>query len=63
MIQMILNPFKFHLIQIGPSRTQKIETKYGFEDLEKMNNSLHRNFSRFGMDFSLKFRETSMFRI
>jgi hypothetical protein len=29
---------------------QKFETKYGFEDLEKMNNLLHRNFFRFRKD-------------
>jgi hypothetical protein len=35
---------------------RKIE-KYGFEDLEEMNNFLHRNFLRFRMDLELKFRE------
>jgi hypothetical protein len=28
----------------------KIKIKYGFEDLGEMNNFLHRNFSRCGMD-------------
>jgi hypothetical protein len=36
---------------------KKFEVKYGFEDLEEMNNFLHRNFHRFGMDLELKFRE------
>jgi hypothetical protein len=30
---------------------QKLEIKYGFEILEKMNNFLHRNFFRFGRNF------------
>jgi hypothetical protein len=30
---------------------QKSEIKYVFEDLEKMNNFLHRKFFRFGGDF------------
>jgi hypothetical protein len=30
---------------------QKSTIKYGFEDLEKINNLLHRNFFRFGRDF------------
>jgi hypothetical protein len=34
---------------------RKIKIKYGFKDLEEMNNFLHRNFSRFGMDLELKF--------
>jgi hypothetical protein len=37
----------------------KIEIKFGFEDLEEMNNFLHRNFPRFEIDFALKFREVS----
>jgi hypothetical protein len=31
--------------------SKKIGIKYGFEELEKMNNFLHRSFFRFGMDF------------
>jgi hypothetical protein len=38
----------------------KIEIKYGFEDIEEINNFLHRNFLRFGMDLELKFREFSL---
>jgi hypothetical protein len=38
---------------------KKIEIKYDFEDLEEMNNVLHRNFLRFEMDLELKFREFS----
>jgi hypothetical protein len=30
---------------------QKFEIKYGFKDLEKTNNFLHRNFFRFGRYF------------
>jgi hypothetical protein len=40
---------------------QKFEIKYGFEDLEKMNNLLHRNFFRFRRNLELKFREFSRF--
>jgi hypothetical protein len=36
---------------------EKFEVKYGFEDLEEMNNFLHRNFHSFGMDLELKVRE------
>jgi hypothetical protein len=39
---------------------EKIEVKYGFEDLGVINNFLHSNFSRLGMDWELKFREASM---
>jgi hypothetical protein len=38
----------------------KFEAKYGFKDLGEMNNVLHSNFSRFLMDWELKFREASM---
>jgi hypothetical protein len=38
----------------------KIEIKYGFEDIEEINNFLHRNFLRFGTDLELKFREFSL---
>jgi hypothetical protein len=41
----------------------KFEINYGFEDIEMMNIFLHRNFSRFRMDFKQKFREVSRFRI
>jgi hypothetical protein len=34
--------------------SKKIEIKYVFEDLEEMNNFLHRNFFGFGMDFKCK---------
>jgi hypothetical protein len=39
---------------------KKIEIKYGFEGFGERNNFLHMNFSRFEMDFELKFREVSM---
>jgi hypothetical protein len=38
---------------------ENFEIKYGFEDLEEMNNVLHRNFLRIVMDLELKFREVS----
>jgi hypothetical protein len=33
---------------------KKIEIKYGFEALEKLNNFCHRGFFIFGMDFKQK---------
>jgi hypothetical protein len=39
--------------------SKKIGIKYGFEELEKMNNFLHRSFFRFGMDFKWKIWEFS----
>jgi hypothetical protein len=39
---------------------EKIEIKYGVEDIGEVNNFIHRNFSRFGMVWELKFRESSM---
>jgi hypothetical protein len=30
---------------------KQFKLKYGFDDLKKMNNFLHRSFFRFGMDF------------
>jgi hypothetical protein len=45
--------------QSGLQVLEKIQTKYGCGVLEMRNNFLHRNFSRFGMDFELKFREVS----
>jgi hypothetical protein len=41
----------------------KIEMKYDFEDLEEINNFLHRNFSRLGMNLKLKLREFSRLEI
>jgi hypothetical protein len=42
--------FKFFQTLIDPNLTflssKKFEIKYSFEDLEKMNNFLHRNFGR-----------------
>jgi hypothetical protein len=35
----------------GLPQPKKFEIKYSFEDLEKMNNSLHRNSFRFVMEF------------
>jgi hypothetical protein len=45
------NSFKLHLIQLGPSRAQKFEIKYGFEGFEERNIFFHRNFFRFDVDF------------
>jgi hypothetical protein len=40
------NPTKFGQSKIDLSLLKNFEIKYGFEDLEKMNNLLHRNFFR-----------------
>jgi hypothetical protein len=40
----------FGPIRKVPSFAQKMEIKYGFEDISEMNNFIHRNISRFGMD-------------
>jgi hypothetical protein len=48
-----LKMFKFFQILIDANLSfpaPKIEIKYGFEDIGKMNNFLHRNFFRFGSD-------------
>jgi hypothetical protein len=42
------------------SKLKKFEIKYSLEDLKKMTNFLHRNFSRFVMEIELKFQKTSM---
>jgi hypothetical protein len=57
--KIISSIFKFWPIRKVLSVFGKIEIKFGFEDLEEMNNFLHRNFPRFEMDFALKFREVS----
>jgi hypothetical protein len=61
---------RFKNVQIFPNcdrskfdihELQKFEIKYGFEDLEKVNIFLHRNFFIFRRDLELKFREVSRF--
>jgi hypothetical protein len=39
---------------------EKFEIKYGFEGFDERNNFLHMNFSRFELDFKLKFRESNV---
>jgi hypothetical protein len=64
----ILNSNEFKLPQNLPNfdrsknnlfLVEQFGIKYGFEGLEKMNNFLHRNFFRFGMDFKWKIQEFS----
>jgi hypothetical protein len=50
---------KFDRSKFDLPELQKFEVKYGFEDLKKVNNFLHRNFFRFGMEFKLRIREIS----
>jgi hypothetical protein len=47
------NSNKFELIQIKDEHTllEIFQIKYEFEGLEKRNSFLHRNFSRFELDF------------
>jgi hypothetical protein len=45
------NHSNFDRLKNGLPELKKIELKYGFEDIEKVNNFLHRSFSRFRMDF------------
>jgi hypothetical protein len=40
-----------------PPGVEKFPVKYGWKELEIRNNSPYRNFSRFEMEFELKFRE------
>jgi hypothetical protein len=54
------NSFKLDLIQTGPSCAPKKLKKYVFGGCDERNNFLHMDFSRFEMDFKLKFREVSM---
>jgi hypothetical protein len=47
-------------LKLDHTGIKKFEIKYGFEGFGERNNFLHMNFSRFEMDFELKFREFSM---
>jgi hypothetical protein len=49
-----------NLVRIKTSlpEPENLELKYGFERFDERNNFIHRNFSRFKMDFKLKFRES-----
>jgi hypothetical protein len=42
---------------------QQFEIKYGFKDFDERNNFPYRNFFRFEMDFKIKIREASWFKI
>jgi hypothetical protein len=41
-------------------KPEKFEIKYVFEGFDEGNNLIHRNFSRFEIDFKLKFRESKI---
>jgi hypothetical protein len=54
---------RFKHIQTVPKKfefLQKFEIKYGWRDLEMVNNFAYKNSSRFEMEFELKFREVSV---
>jgi hypothetical protein len=71
--QMVFKPFQNSLNRIKQTsnrsnfnwskkdipKLRKIEIKYSFENLEEMNNFLHRNFLKIRMDLELKFRKIS----
>jgi hypothetical protein len=42
---------------VDPPRIEKIPVKYGWKEIEIKNNFPYRNFSRFQIEFELKFRE------
>jgi hypothetical protein len=52
--------FKWICLNDGLPLLQKFQEKYGFVDNKGRNNFPCRNFSRFKMEFELKFREISM---
>jgi hypothetical protein len=41
-------------------KLEKIEIKYFFEGFDERNNFLHRNLSKFEMDFKIKNRESNV---
>jgi hypothetical protein len=53
------NVSKFGLSEKHITMLRKIKIKYGFKDLEEVNNFLHIIFLRFGMNIELKFMEFS----
>jgi hypothetical protein len=50
----------FILSKLDIQKLEKFEIKYCFEGFDHRNNFLHRNLSRFEMDFKLKFRESNV---
>jgi hypothetical protein len=54
-IQISSKPSKVWMIKKGHSLAQKMSNKYDCEDFEERNKSLHRNVSRFKMNFKWKF--------
>ncbi len=63
-IQMNLNSNQtrsnFILSKLDLHKLEKFEIKYCFKGFDERNNFLHRNFSRFEMDFKIKFRESNV---
>jgi hypothetical protein len=45
-------------IRINLPKLENFEIKYGFEGFDERNNFIPRNFSKFEMDFKLKFKES-----
>jgi hypothetical protein len=48
------------LIKSDPTDFQQFEIKYGWREFEIRNNFSYRSFSRFKMEFELKFRQILM---
>jgi hypothetical protein len=51
---------KFYRPKKDLPNLENFGTKYGFEDIEKINNFLHRNYFRFEMCFELKLGEINV---
>jgi hypothetical protein len=55
-----LNHSNFNRSKKDLPELENFGLKYDSEDLEKVNNFVHRNFFRFRMNFKLKFKELSI---
>jgi hypothetical protein len=55
------NHSNFNCLKNVLPKLKKFETKYGFEDLKRMNNCLHRSIYWFRMDFELKIWEIKVY--
>jgi hypothetical protein len=56
-IQMFFNPFKFKMVKYGHILLQEFQEKCGHVEKWIRNNSPHWSFSKFRIEFELKFRE------
>jgi hypothetical protein len=63
LFNLILNYFELFCSKGGPTKLQKFQIKYGWNEFGITNNFSYRNFSRFEKEFELKFREVRMSRV